>query len=98
VESNDDKLTSKLLEKCLENHYKKEEQKDQTIEDIINHPNHYTYSKVECIDAIENMPFKEACAIKYVWRHRYKNGAEDLKKAIWYIKRILKQEYNYEER
>ena len=28
--------------------------------------------------------------IKYVWRYRYKNGVEDLEKALFYLKRLIK--------
>jgi len=28
-------------------------------------------------------------AIKYLWRWRHKNGIEDLKKAQWYIQRMI---------
>ena len=35
----------------------------------------------------------EANVIKYVCRHRVKNGVEDLKKAIHYIELLLEMEY-----
>lgn len=65
--------------------------------DPVNHPPHYTQGKVECIEVTENMPFLDGNAIKYIWRHKHKNGAEDIKKAIWYCKRILKTQYDVEE-
>lgn len=65
--------------------------------DPINHPSHYTMGGIECIQITEHLPFLDGNAIKYIWRHRYKNGAEDIKKAIWYLKRILKTQYNEEE-
>lgn len=40
------------------------------------------------------IPFDEASAIKYLCRHKEKNGAEDIKKAISYCKHILKTQYN----
>jgi hypothetical protein len=66
--------------------------------DNVNHPQHYTNGKVECIDGIEAATegltgFEGYCtgnAIKYLWRWKHKNGAEDLKKAKWYIERLLK--------
>ena len=66
--------------------------------DVVNHPNHYTNGKVECIDAIEAATaglegIEAVCtanAIKYLWRWKLKNGAEDLRKADWYIKRLLR--------
>lgn len=65
--------------------------------DMVNHPPHYE-GKVECIDALESATaglegieaVDTANAIKYLWRWKKKNGKEDLKKAIWYIKHLLK--------
>lgn len=65
--------------------------------DVVNHPQHYTQGKVECIDALEAATagldgIEAVCtanAIKYLWRWKQKNGAEDLRKAVWYIKRLL---------
>jgi hypothetical protein len=63
----------------------------------INHPPHYTAGKVECIDALEAATtglhgIEAVCtanAIKYLWRWKYKNGAEDLRKSVWYIEKLL---------
>jgi Protein of unknwon function (DUF3310) len=67
--------------------------------DMVNHPPHYKQGKVECIDAIEAAVmhlkgFEAHCtgtAIKYLWRWKNKGGNEDLKKAIWYINKILEK-------
>jgi hypothetical protein len=32
-----------------------------------------------------------ANVIKYVWRYEEKNGAEDLRKALWYLERLIKE-------
>jgi DNA-binding SARP family transcriptional activator len=64
--------------------------------DIIN-PNHYQRDGMECIDAIEaavqNLSGAEAyaigSAIKYLWRWKEKGGKDDLKKAIWFIQKIV---------
>lgn len=40
-----------------------------------------------------NIPYREGNVIKYVTRHRAKNGAEDIKKAIHYLQMIL-EDYN----
>lgn len=66
--------------------------------DAVNHPQHYTAGGIECIDAIEaavtGLTGAEAVctaqAIKYIWRWKRKNGAEDIRKAIWYLHRLLK--------
>ena len=34
--------------------------------------------------------------MKYLWRYRYKNGAEDLKKAQWYLNKLIKNREDYE--
>ena len=57
--------------------------------DNINHPAHYTAQPVECIEMTEHLPFNAGNAIKYLWRYKDKNGAEDLKKARWYLNREL---------
>ena len=64
-------------------------------EDVVNHPAHYTQGGVECIDAIKAAVgdgFEAYCAgnvLKYVFRYRYKGGVEDLKKARWYLDRLI---------
>lgn len=70
----------------------------ETQTDIINHPPHYTAGKVECIDAIESAVqglegIEAVCTaniIKYVWRWKRKGGAEDLRKAEWYLRRLIR--------
>ena len=67
--------------------------------DNVNHPKHYTQGVVECIDALAaatiNLKGLDAVctanAIKYLWRWGQKNGVEDLKKARWYIDRLVKK-------
>ena len=64
--------------------------------DTVNKPKHYA-GKVECIDAIESAVeglegIEAVCtanAIKYLYRWKKKNGVEDIKKAKWYIERLL---------
>lgn len=43
--------------------------------------------------AANKLGFFEGSVIKYVCRHREKNGAEDIKKAIHYLQMILELEY-----
>lgn len=57
-------------------------------QDNIN-PQHYRSRAVECIEFTERLNFCLGNAFKYVWRHREKNGLEDLKKAQWYLRRQL---------
>ena len=64
------------------------------MQDVINHPAHYTGIRingnpVECIEVIEalDLPPHLANALKYIWRHKRKNGLEDIRKAAWYLNR-----------
>ena len=62
--------------------------------ETVNHPKHYNTGNIEVIDAIEDwdLDFHEGNAIKYIARARYKNSfKEDIKKAIWYLERMLKK-------
>lgn len=52
----------------------------------------YPIQPVEFIHA-NHIPFCEANAIKYLCRHREKNKAADLRKAIHYIELLLELEY-----
>ncbi len=59
-------------------------------------PNHYRQGKVECIDAIESSMTPEQFKgylkgnmLKYMWRFENKGGVEDLKKAQWYLSRLI---------
>jgi hypothetical protein len=66
-------------------------------QDNVNHPSHYTKGKVECIDAIESATVGKtgidavcvANVIKYLWRYEEKNGVEDIKKAQWYLQKLI---------
>ncbi len=67
--------------------------------DPVNNPKHYTEGReIEPIDVMHdwNLNASEAAALKYLARHRKKNGKEDLEKAIWYINDIIKREYSDE--
>ena len=66
------------------------------MNDIINHPSHYTDGKIEVIDFIEEkqLNFHRGNAIKYIARAGKKNKEkeiEDLKKAAWYINREIQR-------
>lgn len=67
--------------------------------DNVNSPAHYTAGGIECYDALAAATVDlqgEECgctwnAIKYLWRWKRKNGVEDLKKAQWYINRLIEK-------
>lgn len=56
---------------------------------------HYNNKKIQPIDYIleNNLPYCEGNVIKYVTRHKEKNGAEDIKKAMHYLRFILANDY-----
>lgn len=67
--------------------------------DNVNHPAHYETGKFECIDVMVETQGVEATqnfcvcnALKYVYRHKKKNGMEDLQKAIWYLNKAVELE------
>ena len=63
--------------------------------DMVNNPPHYNASGIECIDAIAAATgegfehYLQGNIMKYLWRYRYKNGTEDLKKARWYLDKLI---------
>ena len=64
--------------------------------DMVNHPSHYTSGSIECIDAMIETQGTEAVkgyckcnAFKYLWRHAFKNGEEDIDKAVWYLNKYV---------
>lgn len=71
------------------------------MNDNVNHPKHYCQGGIECIDALAAATvglsgIEAVCtanAIKYLWRWKFKNGKEDLRKAIWYITKLIESDY-----
>lgn len=64
--------------------------------DNVNRPEHYTQGGIECIEAIQAQMtpegFQSYCqgnVVKYLWRWRQKGGVESLKKAQWYLNRMI---------
>ncbi len=61
-------------------------------DDQINHPKHYTYGRIETIEAIEDwdLGYHLGNTIKYISRHMRKGKPlEDLKKAKFYLDRKI---------
>lgn len=56
---------------------------------------HYKEMTIQLIEFItaNNIPFMEGNCIKYLCRHRSKNGAEDIKKVIHYCELMLQLYY-----
>lgn len=69
------------------------------MSDMVQHPQHYNQGGIECIDAIKAATvgktgieaFCVGNAIKYLFRYENKNGLEDVKKAQWYINRLIQE-------
>lgn len=67
--------------------------------DNVYHPAHYETGKFKCIDVMEEVFGREAVkdfclcnSFKYLYRHKKKNGLEDLQKAYWYLDRLIKMD------
>ena len=64
--------------------------------DNVNNPSHYNQAGIECLDAIAAATdngyeyYLQGKIIKYLWRYRFKKGIEDLKKAQFYLDRLIK--------
>ena len=56
---------------------------------------HYKNMAIQPVEYIHsnNIDYLSGNVIKYVSRHKSKNGAEDIKKAIHYLQLILELEY-----
>ena len=71
-------------------------------EDVVNHPKHYTQGAIECIEVIKYINdklhmkgYEGYCLgnfIKYIWRCNFKNGWEDIDKAIFYLDELLAEQ------
>ena len=67
--------------------------------DNVNRPSHYASGEVECIEAIksqmnaeEYQGYLRGNVVKYMWRWREKGGVESLRKARWYLDRLIASE------
>lgn len=85
-----DEMSLDDVQKCFNLVFSKEKH------DNVEHPSHYETGKYECIEVmIEVMgvdAVKDFCvcnAFKYIYRHKRKNGVEDLEKAKWYINKYI---------
>lgn len=69
-----------------------------TVEKDPTNPSYYRSGGIECIEAIKaSMPadsfqdFLKGQVFKYLWRYKGKNGLEDVKKARWYLGRLIQE-------
>jgi hypothetical protein len=78
------------------------------VHDPVTKPAHYNQAGIECIDAMQAMtqgtdvePHAAYCwqnSFKYLWRWPYKNKLEDLRKAKWYLERLISELEKHEEK
>lgn len=69
------------------------------MSDSVNNPPHYNQGGIETIDGIKSAltgldgfdAYLTGNIIKYMWRWKHKNGVEDLKKANWYLNKLIEQ-------
>ena len=94
---------NEITELVTERIQEKEKVKEIKIEDTRMHqfdnvqrPMHYAAGSIECIDAIEAQlsaeefrGYLKGNVIKYLWREKHKGGVESLKKANWYLNKII---------
>ena len=86
-------------DKLMDEFYSRESKKKDMVfsEDMVNSPPHYNKSGIECINAIQAATgdgyeyYLQGNILKYLWRYRYKNGVEDLKKAQWYLNELVEE-------
>ena len=98
-----DNWVEKALKRDPENFSVEETEEQQSApaaDDPVNHPPHYTAGGIECIDAIEAaltcqkdpmQAWLTGQVLKYLWRWPMKNGTEDLKKAQFYLNRLVEK-------
>jgi len=84
------------LEKSIEEQYDDLDKALEKTYDNVNHPSHYGQGNIEAIEYIEDfltteeyIGYLRGNIAKYLHRFRYKNGKEDLKKAQWYLDRLI---------
>ena len=63
----------------------------------VDHPSHYNQGGVETIDNIKSITgegfegYLLGNTVKYIGRYKYKNGVEDLHKAVWHLEKLIKE-------
>lgn len=74
-----------------------EQQRRSSNEDLVNKPSHYNQAGIECIEAIEAslgpegfQSYLTGNCLKYLWRWKYKNGLQDLKKCRVYLDWLIR--------
>lgn len=84
---------------CADPNTNKQRNRSENANDLVYRPKHYTFGQIETIDYIRDKMtpdmFQGFCmgnVLKYVSRHKHKNGVEDLKKAQVYLSWMIESE------
>ncbi len=68
------------------------------MQDVVNKPPHYNQGSIECIEYLKDNlgdgfpDYLDGNIKKYLHRWRYKNGLQDLKKAQWYLNKMVEEQ------
>ncbi len=75
------------------------------MHDPVNKPKHYSQGKIQPLDIMDDKfsheeftGYLKGNIFKYLLRYKLKNGVEDLKKAEFYLKRLITKEENHEKK
>jgi len=62
-------------------------------------PDYYKKGKIEVTDFIldQSMSFLEGNIVKYLVRHKEKSGINDLRKARWYLDKLIEEQLKHGE-
>jgi len=62
-------------------------------------PNYYKRGNIEVTDFIldQSMSFLEGNVVKYLVRHKEKSGIDDLRKARWYLDKLIEEQLKHGE-
>ena len=69
-----------------------------TLMDITS-PDYYKRGNIEVTDFIidQSMSFLEGNVVKYITRYKEKSGIEDLRKARWYLEKLIEEQVKHSE-
>jgi hypothetical protein len=69
---------------------------EEGLEQMSINPQHYRQGEIEVIDFIldQKMDYLTANVQKYIARWRFKEGIEDLRKARWFLDKLIEQQLN----
>ena len=92
----EDGIQNDIEKQIFDFEHKGDPQLTDEPEDVVNHPSHYETGRFECIDVMCETQGIDAVVdfcicngFKYLYRHKNKNGVEDLKKARWYLDKAI---------